>query len=68
MEKIRKLYEKVRTFLKEVKVEMKKVTWPTREDLTTYTAVVLIVVVIVAIYIGVVDKILGFFLKVFLHI
>ncbi len=68
MDKIRKWYEKVRTFLKEVKIEMKKVTWPNRDDLTTYTVVVLIVVLIMAVYIGIVDRVMGLFLRLFLHI
>jgi preprotein translocase subunit SecE len=68
MNKLRNLFEKIRTFLKEVKIEMKKVTWPSREDLTNYTTVVLFVVLIMSIFIGIVDKIMGIFLEIFLHI
>ena len=68
MAKIRQWYEKVRTFLKEVKTEMKKVSWPNREDLINYTVVVLFVVLIMSAFIGVVDKVLGSFLRFFLRI
>jgi preprotein translocase subunit SecE len=35
-----------RQFLKEVRQELKKVNWPTREELTAYTIVVLVSVVV----------------------
>jgi len=68
MNKIQQWYEKARTFFKEVKIEMKKVTWPNRDELTTYTVVVLVVVVILSLYIGIVDRIFGLFLELFLKI
>jgi preprotein translocase subunit SecE len=36
-----------RQFLKEVRQELKKVIWPTRKELATYTLVVLVTVVVV---------------------
>ncbi len=51
------LPQKVLTFLRQVKVEMKKVTWPSRQDLISYTSVVLAVVVALGIFIGAVDLI-----------
>ena len=36
----------VSQFLTEVRAEMKKVTWPTREEVVSYTIVVLVTVVI----------------------
>lgn len=45
-------------FFREVRSELKKVTWPTRNDLTTYTIVVLISVVIVSGIIWIADTIL----------
>jgi preprotein translocase subunit SecE len=35
-----------RQFLKEVRQELKKVIWPTRQELVTYTVVVLVTVVV----------------------
>ncbi len=52
--------EKITKFLKEVQAELKKVTWPTKEELTGSTIVVIVVSVIVAIFIGIVDRILTF--------
>jgi len=44
-----------RQFLADAKVELKKVTWPTRKELLSTTAVVIIVVLIIALFLGVVD-------------
>ncbi len=50
-----KPHGRVRTFLREVRIEMGKVTWPARKELLQATAVVIIAVVIAAVYIGVFD-------------
>jgi preprotein translocase subunit SecE len=42
-------------FLRDVRVEMGKVTWPTRKDLAQSTLVVLVAVAIAAAYTGVLD-------------
>ena len=42
-------------FLKEVKVELKKVTWPTRKQTTGTTIVVIIFVFVVAAFLGLFD-------------
>jgi preprotein translocase subunit SecE len=46
---------RVRTFFREVRIEMKKVTWPTRKELLKSTGVVIIAVAIAAAFIGVFD-------------
>jgi len=46
---------KIVTFLKEVRIEMKKVNWPTRETTIRYTLIVVGISVIVAIYLGGLD-------------
>jgi preprotein translocase subunit SecE len=68
MKKIREWYEKVRTFFKEVKIEVKKVTWPNRDEVTNYTIVVIFIVILISVFIGVIDKIFGLFLEMFLRI
>jgi len=45
-------------FLKEVGDELKKVVWPTRDEVIRLTAVVIIVSLIVGVYLGVIDLIL----------
>jgi len=42
-------------FLREVKVELKKVTWPSRKQTMGSTVVVLIIVAIISLFLGVVD-------------
>jgi preprotein translocase subunit SecE len=43
-------------FLRDVRVEMSKVTWPTRNDLVQSTLVVLVAVAIAATYIFILDQ------------
>jgi preprotein translocase subunit SecE len=44
-----------RQFLVDAKVELKKVTWPTRKELLSTTAVVIILVFLIAFFLGMVD-------------
>ena len=46
-------------FLLEVRGEVKKVTWPSRKEAMGGTAVVLLVVLIMAIFLGLVDLLLS---------
>ena len=46
---------RVRTFFREVRIEMKKVTWPPRKELLKSTGVVIIAVAIAGIFIGLFD-------------
>ena len=55
MEKVKEVVQKIIQFIKEAKVELKKVTWPTPKQTLASTAVVIIIVFIVAIYLGIVD-------------
>lgn len=50
-------------FFEGVQVEMKKVTWPDREQLRNATAVILVFVVILAIIIGVMDSVFSAFVR-----
>ena len=49
------MFEKTKQFLKEVKVEIKKVVYPSRDELVGSTKVVIITVFIVSLYLGVID-------------
>jgi len=60
---IREKYEGVKQFLREVKTELKKVTWPSRKDTLSGTAVVLVAVFIIALFLGVVDSGLSALIK-----
>ena len=55
MEKIKLMINRVRRFLKEARVELKKVTWPTPKEALASTSVVIVVVIIVSLFLGVID-------------
>jgi preprotein translocase subunit SecE len=46
---------KAAQFLREVKIELKKVTWPSRKETIGSTVVVIILVIIVSAFLGLVD-------------
>jgi preprotein translocase subunit SecE len=50
-----KLNAKPIKFLKEVKMQLTKVSWPTKDELLGATAVVIVITAITAVFIGVVD-------------
>ncbi len=52
------LFQKVGSFLGDVKTESKKVNWPTRKEATKYTFIVLGVSIVVAAFLGGLDYIL----------
>lgn len=49
------IFQKAVEFVREVKVELKKVTWPTRKQTTGTTIVVIIFVFVVAAFLGLFD-------------
>jgi preprotein translocase subunit SecE len=50
-------------FLKEVRLEMKKVNWPTRKELIRYTLVVVGVSTAIALYLGGLDYIFALIMQ-----
>jgi len=53
------MMDKIVKFFREVKVEMSKVSWPSLDELKNSTKVVIVAVILITIFIGVVDRILG---------
>jgi preprotein translocase subunit SecE len=53
---VRTKLEGAKQFLREVKTELKKVTWPSRKDTLSGTALVLVAVFIIAFFLGIVDS------------
>ncbi|MCK8816221.1 preprotein translocase subunit SecE [Natroniella sulfidigena] len=47
--------EKLKKFLREVKAELRKVNWPSKQELVSYTMVVIATVILISIFIGGVD-------------
>jgi len=52
--------EQTRDFVSEVRVESTKVSWPSRNEVRDSTVVVIISVILIAAFVGVVDRILTF--------
>ncbi|MFQ5913407.1 MAG: preprotein translocase subunit SecE [Nitrospinota bacterium] len=55
MERINGWYRQSTDFLRDVRSELRKVTWPTRKETIASTSVVIIAVFLIAIYLGLVD-------------
>jgi preprotein translocase subunit SecE len=51
---------KIRNYVREVWLEMGKVTWPTRDELKESTRVVIIGSIFLTLFIFVIDRIMGF--------
>lgn len=51
--------QKVAGFLREFRTEMKKVTWPGRKETISSTAVVIVTVMVIVVFLGLVDYALG---------
>jgi preprotein translocase subunit SecE len=67
VERMQTLWGSTTQFLREVRVELKKVTWPGRNEIIGSTAVVIVASFIVSFFLGFVDlvlqKVLGLILK-----
>ncbi len=57
------MIEKLKTFLIDTKNELKKVTWPTKDELKESTRVVIIASFMLTVFIGVIDQILSRIIK-----
>jgi preprotein translocase subunit SecE len=57
------VFKKITNFLKEVKIELTKVSWSTRQELIGSTVVVITVTFIMAVFIGLIDILLSHILR-----
>ena len=55
-------------YLRESKQELEKVSWPTQQQTTRYSIIVVIFVLILAVYFGVLDYILNLILEGLIYI
>jgi len=60
------MFEQIKQYFKEVRVEMAKVRWPTRSDTINYTIVVIAVSLAVAAFLGALDFIFTYLFNIFL--
>jgi preprotein translocase subunit SecE len=58
--------QKITTFFESVKVELGKVTWPTRKETIATTSVVVMIVFLISIYLGACDILLSKFMRLIL--
>ncbi len=61
------MVERIVNYLKGVRAEIARVTWPTRNEVISLTALILLLVVIITVYIWGVDGIIGTVLRVFVR-
>jgi preprotein translocase subunit SecE len=57
------MIEKLKRFLSETRAEMRKVTWPTRDELKESTKIVIVATFIITVFIGAVDQVLVFIVR-----
>ena len=62
------LVQSATEYIKDVRVEVSKVTWPTREELRESTLVVIVMVFLIAVFIGVVDRGFSYAFEAFIHL
>lgn len=51
--------QNVKSFLEAVKIELGKVTWPTRKETVATTGVVILIILLISFYLGLCDIILA---------
>lgn len=61
------MIEKIKEFFREVKIEIKKVVYPSREELLGSTWVVIITAIVISVFLGIVDLGLSKIVKVALR-
>jgi preprotein translocase subunit SecE len=64
---VKQYWGHTKDFLAESVQEMKKTTWPNRKETLTTTGVVLVLVFLLAGYLGFVDYLLSHFVRYFIH-
>jgi preprotein translocase subunit SecE len=60
------IQEKIKEFFKEVYVEMRRVSWLSKNDIIKYTAIVLVVTIVVSFFLGGLDYIFSSAIKMFI--
>lgn len=58
--------QKITAFMESVKIELGKVTWPTRKETIATTGVVVTIVFLISIYLGACDVVLSKLMRVIL--
>lgn len=53
------MFNKIKDFFREVKIELKKVTFPKKDEVIGSTKVVVVLVLIIAVFLGAIDLLLS---------
>lgn len=57
------MWEKIKRFFSETRAEMRKVTWPTRDELKESTKIVIVATIVVTVFIGVLDTVINLIVR-----
>lgn len=60
--KIKNFISKIKNYFREVRLEMKKVNWPTRKETIRYTLIVVGICIVIAAFLGGLDALYQFLL------
>ena len=58
------MFQRLVKFLKEVRNELKRVAWPSKDEIRGSTTVVIVIVLVLAVFIGLVDRALSFLVSI----
>ena len=64
---VKGIVNKIGQFLREVKAELKKITWPASKETVASTVVVIVIVLVACVYLGIVDMILSRLIRFILY-
>ena len=53
------MFSKIKNFFKDVKIELKKVVFPSKDEVIGSTKIVVVLVLIVAVFLGMIDMLLS---------
>jgi preprotein translocase subunit SecE len=60
------MINKLTTYFQETRVELRRVTWPSRQDTIRMTLAVVVISIIVAIFLGLLDILFQYLLEAFI--
>jgi len=60
--------DKAKQFVGEARQELKRITWPTRKQIATSTWIVLLMVIIMGMFFGITDYVIGKLVKYILNV
>ena len=62
------LFSRIKRYFKETKSELKKVTWPSKDQIKNNTGIIIVFIILVAIFLSICDFGFGWLRQAFLNI